>query len=270
MSEMLKVGGRTFEVRRSLRRKTLGLTVNRGGELVIHAPEDSTDHELTQWTRSKLLWVYRTLARKEVLAPKARAPEFVSGENFSYLGRNYRLQIMRESEEPLRFDGTNFWLAADGRSEAEAHFRRWYIRTGHGWLSERAAGLARKTSTEASRIEVSVGDLGFRWGSCGKNGVLRFNWRLLQLPVRSIDYVIVHELVHIQRPHPSPLFWQAIDRALPAWRALKHTLSSDATRFLVFGMDQLWFRRSRRYHIHYQSFIHIRTRKPMKGNEQSR
>ena len=87
MSETLEVGGLTFEVRRSLRRKTLGLTVDRGGELVIHAPENATDHELTRWTRAKLLWVYRTLARQEALAPKVRAPEFVSGENFSYLGR---------------------------------------------------------------------------------------------------------------------------------------------------------------------------------------
>ena len=113
MSETLEVGGLTFEVRRSLRRKTLGLTVDRGGELVIHAPENTTDHELTQWTRSKLLWVHRTLALKEELAPKVREPEFVSGENFSYLGRNYRLKIVREPAEPLRFDGKHFWLAAD-------------------------------------------------------------------------------------------------------------------------------------------------------------
>ena len=87
MNETLEVGGLTFEVRRSLRRKTLGLTVDRGGELRIHAPENTPEHELTRWTRSKLLWVHRTLARKEALAPKVRAPEFVSGENFSYLGR---------------------------------------------------------------------------------------------------------------------------------------------------------------------------------------
>ena len=237
MSETLEVGGLTFEVRRSLRRKTLGLTVDRGGELVIHAPENTTAHELAKWAHSKLLWVHRTLARKEALAPKAHAPEFVSGENFSYLGRNYRLKIVREPAEPLRFDGKYFWLAADARGEAEAHFRRWYIRTGRGWLSERTAALARKTGTEASRIEVR--DLGFHWGSCGKNGVLFFNWRLLQLPVRLIDYVIIHELVHLQEPHHSPEFWQAIDRALPAWRKLKDALRSDATRFLVFGMDSL-------------------------------
>jgi hypothetical protein len=234
MNETLEVGGLLFEVRRSLRRKTLGITVDRGKELIIHAPKNAADHELTRWTRSKLLWVHRTLALKEELAPKVTAPEFVSGENFSYLGRNYRLKIVRRPAEPLRFDGKHFWLAADAQGEAEAHFRRWYIRTGRDWLRERTTALARKTGTNASRIEVR--ELGFRWGSCGKNGVLLFNWRLLQLPVRLIDYIIVHELVHLQEPHHSPEFWQAIDRALPAWRQLQEVLRNDGARFLVFGI----------------------------------
>ena len=235
MSTTLEVGGLTFEVRRSPRRQTLELTVDRGGELRIHAPENTPEDELARWTRSKLLWVHRTLARKEALAPKVRAPEFVSGENFSYLGQNYRLKLVRDAAEPLHFDGNHFWLAEDARSEAEVHFRRWYIRTGRSWLSERTRAMARKTGTDASRI--AVRELGFRWGSCGKNEVLFFNWRLLQLPVRLIDYIIVHELVHLQEPHHSPAFWQAIDRALPAWRQLQDVLRSDGTRFLVFGMD---------------------------------
>jgi predicted metal-dependent hydrolase len=204
MSETLEVGGFTFEVRRSLRRKTLGLTVDRGRALRLHAPENTPEQELARWTRSKLLWVHRALAQKEALAPKVRAPEFVSGENFSYLGQNYRLKIVRDAAEPLCFDGNYFLLAEDARGEAEAHFRRWYVHTGRSWLSERTTALARRTGTNASRI--AVRDLGFRWGSCGKNGVLFFNWRLLQLPVRLIDYIIVHELVHLRELHHNPEF----------------------------------------------------------------
>src|SRR4029453_1541674 len=137
MSETLEVGGLTFEVRRSRRRQTLGLTVDRSGELRLHAPENTPEQELARWTRLKLLWVHRALARKEALAPNVRAPEFVSGENFSYLGQNYRLKLVRDVAAPLRFDGNYFWLAEDARGEAEAHFRRWYIRTGRGWLKER-------------------------------------------------------------------------------------------------------------------------------------
>jgi predicted metal-dependent hydrolase len=235
MSETLEVGGLTFEVRRSPRRQTLGLTVDRGGELRLYAPEHTPEQELARWTRSKLLWVHRTLARKEALALKMRAPEFVSGENFSYLGQNYRLKIVRDAAESLCFDGTYFLLAEDARNEAEAHFRRWYVRTGCSWLSERTTVLERKTGTGVSRVEVR--ELGFHWGACGKNGVLFFNWRLLQLPVRLIDYIIVHELVHLQEPHHSPAFWQAIERALPMWQQLKEALRSDGARFLVFGMD---------------------------------
>jgi hypothetical protein len=68
---------------------------------------------------------------------------------------------------------------------------------------------------------------------------LFFNWRLLQLPVRLIDYIIIHELVHLQEPHHGPEFWKAVDRALPTWRQLKDTLRSAGARFLMFGMDSL-------------------------------
>src|SRR3546814_19130790 len=63
------------------RRTTFGLTVDRSGELVIHAPESSNLRELTRWTRSKLLWVHRKLLNKAEVAPRVREPEFVRGED---------------------------------------------------------------------------------------------------------------------------------------------------------------------------------------------
>src|SRR4030095_9392657 len=104
-SESLEISGLTFEIRRSARRKTLGLTVDRGGEFVIHAPETASEDELAGWTRSRLLWVHRKMALKQSLAPKVRQPEFVSGESFSYLGRPYRLTVIKDQDVALRFDG---------------------------------------------------------------------------------------------------------------------------------------------------------------------
>jgi predicted metal-dependent hydrolase len=73
MSETLQIGELTFEVRRSPRRRTLGLTVDRSGELVIHSPEATTPPELEKWARSKLLWVHRKLALKEEWGEKFNA-----------------------------------------------------------------------------------------------------------------------------------------------------------------------------------------------------
>ena len=226
MSETLQIGGLTFEVRRSPRRRTLGLTVDRDGELVIHSPEATPPPELEKWARSKLLWVHRKLAIKEELAPKRRGPEFVSGESFSYLGRSYRLSIAAHQEEPLRFDGHRFYLRRDARTAASDLFRDWYVSVGKEWLEKRIRLLARKTG--CSPTEVEVRDLGFRWGSCSRSGLVLLNWRLLQLPVRLADYVIVHELTHLIEPHHGPAFWRALDRALPDWRDRKEELRTKA------------------------------------------
>lgn len=222
MSETLEVGGLTFAVRRSARRKTLGLTVDRGGELVIHSPEAADAQELTQWASSKLLWVHRKLAVKEDLVPKFREPEFVSGENFLYLGRSYRLAIAAEQAQPLRFDGCRFYLRSDARLAATDHFRDWYVAVGEEWIGRRVALLSPRLGVLPSRVEVR--DLGFRWGSCGKNSVVYFNWRVLQFSVRLVDYVIVHELSHLLEPHHGPGFWRVLDRSLPDWQTRREEL----------------------------------------------
>jgi predicted metal-dependent hydrolase len=216
MNDSLTVDNLVFEVRRSPRRKTFGLTVDRGGALVIHAPESSEITQLSDWTRSKLLWVHQKLLNKASVAPRRRDPEFVSGESFSYLGRSYRLKIVREACEPLSFDGKHLRLCADARSNATDHFRNWYVRNGREWLCGRVGLVGRKVGVASSRL--SVRDLGYRWGSCGKNGALHFNWKLLQLPVRLIDYVIAHELAHLLERRHGPAFWRILDRSLPDWR----------------------------------------------------
>lgn len=234
MSEALNLAGLAFEIRRSPRRRTLGLTVDRGGELVVHAPDGVSLAELKEWTREKLLWVHRKLAIKEELSPRTRPPEYVAGETFHYLGRGYRLVTLGQQQRPLVFDGRRFMLRRDARTTADEHFRRWYIDTGSGWVIKRVKLLARRLAALPSRVEIR--DLGFHWGSCGKNGALFFNWRLLQLPVRLADYVICHELVHLREPHHGPAFWALLDSMQPDWRERKDELAAQAQTICWFGV----------------------------------
>src|SRR5262245_51502170 len=104
MTETLRIGDLSFEVRRSLRRRTLGLTVDRAGELRVHAPECFVTEDLQRWVKTKLAWVYQKLALKAQASPESRTPEYVSGESFNYLGHGYRLKIVNEQKEALRFD----------------------------------------------------------------------------------------------------------------------------------------------------------------------
>jgi predicted metal-dependent hydrolase len=177
--------------------------------------------------------VHRKLALKEEAAPRMRAPEYVSGEAYSYLGRRYRLKLVERQEQPLQFDGTRFTLRRDARP-AEAHFRNWYVTAGTDWLNRRVETLSARTGSRPRRVEVR--DLGFRWGSCRRNGIVYFNWKLLQLPVRLADYVIAHELVHLREGHHGPGFWAALSRAMPDWQKRKDALADKAKDYLVFGL----------------------------------
>lgn len=233
MRQNLEFGGFLFEVRRSERRKNLGLTVDRGGELIAHVPAETSMDELSRWVGRKLLWVHRKLALKEESALKARVPEFVSGEAFAYLGRLYRLKLVSHQDRPLQFDGTRFTLRRGAKS-AEQHFRNWYITTGADWLKRRVEALSARSGSKPSRTEVR--DLGFRWGSCGRNGVVYFNWKLLQLPVRLADYVIAHELIHLREGHHGPEFWKALGRVMPDWERRKDALASRAKDYMIFGL----------------------------------
>lgn len=223
MNEVLVIDNLEFEVRRSSRRKTLGLTVDRAGELIVHAPETASRDELNRWVEKKLLWVHQKRLLKNENGQKTNRLELVSGECIAYLGKNYRLKIIKDQPVPLRFDGHWFLLREKDRPDAPAHFQRWYQETGAEWLKKRIKIWEPRTGTSASKIAVS--DLGFRWGSCGKIGTLNFNWRLLQLPVRLIDYVIVHELVHLHEHNHTPEFWRIIGRVIPDWQERKDELS---------------------------------------------
>ena len=235
MTEILHIADLDFEVRRSLRRKTLGLTVDRGGELVVHAPKSADEELLRQWIGKKILWVYRKLAEKQELRPSRRALEFVTGESVFYLGQSYRLKIVENQVAPIVFDGEWFLLRRRARNKAGEHFREWFIRVGVGWLDTRAKLLLPRIGGGA--VAVKVGDLGYRWGSCGKQGVVHFNWRLLQLPVHLIDYIVAHELVHrIERNHTS-LFWQTIERAMPDCLAREAELEREWYAYSTFDVE---------------------------------
>ncbi|MCB1062122.1 MAG: M48 family metallopeptidase [Verrucomicrobiae bacterium] len=233
MREMLQVDGLEFEIRRSDRRKTLGLTVDRAGDLVAHAPTATEAAELERWIEKKLLWVYRKLAQKAEMAPQVKAPEFVSGEGFCYLGKRYRLKVVAKQEEPLHFTGAGFRLRS-GIADPEAAFRTWYLGVGDSWLKERVNTFAPRA--DASPKDVLVRDLGFNWGACGRDGSLYFNWKLLQLPVKLIDYVVMHELIHLREHHHGPEFWSALERAMPDWKLRKESLAGSAREFLRFGL----------------------------------
>jgi predicted metal-dependent hydrolase len=170
--------------------------------------------------------VYSKLAEKQENRSHSRQPEYMPGETFSYLGRSYRLRLVDPSSSDaasLRLCGGWFELRRDKVERAETYFRQWYVRHGHDWLKRRIGLYADRIGVPMPTFRLR--DLGLRWASCSRRGSLNFHWRTMLLPSRIIDYLVVHELVHLHEPHHGAAFWARLGRAMPDYQVRKEWLA---------------------------------------------
>lgn len=229
-SELLSISDLTFEVRRSSRRHTIGITVDRDGELIVHAPDDCPTETLATVVREKQFWVYTKLAAKALLAWPHREPEYVPGAGFAYLGRWYRLKFVDapegasdRTEAALRLFQGRFQLHRTAQDQATDLFREWYTAHAQQWLQPAVAAWSSRLDVTPQRIIIR--ELGYRWASCGHSGVLHFHWRAIQLPPRIIEYLVAHELVHLLEPRHGAAFWQQLERLMPDCEQRKQWLA---------------------------------------------
>ena len=219
----LVVNDLRFEVRRSSVRRALEITVDRTGELILSAPPTVLDSTLRDFVHRKRMWVYKQLARKEAAARETPRKVFSDGEGFAYLGRNYRLRLMAESDAAVKLVGGRLVMPKALARNGREHLIRWYCERARPWLTDKVVEHAARM--EVAPTGVRVQDLGYRWGSCGKGSALYFHWKTILLPTRIAEYVVVHEMAHLHEPHHTPEFWQRVERAMPDFERRKEWLA---------------------------------------------
>lgn len=228
MIETINIMDFEFELRRSNKRKTVGITVDRGGELILSIPHDFPINNLEEIVHEKRFWIYKKLALKEMLLYPGRKREFVNGEGFLYLGKSYRLRFINSQNTPLKLKHGNFLLLRKEIPDARHHFIDWYVSHAIPFLSKRVALYQDRIGANPTGIKVR--DLKSRWGSCSKNGNLNFHWRVILLPTRIIEYIVVHELIHLIEPHHTSEFWRRMERVLPDFAQRKKWLADNGVK----------------------------------------
>lgn len=218
----------SFEVRYSPRRKHVELSVEREGGLVILAPEGTEARRLESAVRAKRFWLYTKMAEKESLRQTVPSKEYVSGEGFHYLGRSYRLLLVgKKQNKPLKLEQGRFKLVRSEAEQGREHFVRWYTEHARPWLAKRVDRWSHRVGAKPSAVEVR--ELGYHWGSCGKRGTLNFHWATILLPASVVDYIVVHELVHLRHANHTPEFWLSIERAMPDFEGRKRWLAENGS-----------------------------------------
>lgn len=243
LSERLEIEAIPVEVRRNPRRKTrIGLAFDPAGVVILDAPLNATDEELKSVVQEHGRWLRYRLARVQEQAACVGTPSYRDGELLQYLGEAYQLVVnegdaevsRHEKNEQLRLfqdvrgvvghirvctpdtspervrKVLNGWYDAQARSLFAASFKRWQALPWlDGWSGHWRARFMRS-----------------QWGSCSVSGRIALNTHLVKVPERLIDYVVLHELCHLEHHDHSRRFYALMSAHMRDWTVRRTELDA--------------------------------------------
>jgi len=202
------------------RRRTIALIVERDGSLTVRAPMRASRAAIDSFVQSQTAWILR---KREAVKRIADIPakQYVDGETFLFLGSSYSLKLVKPQRPSLKFD-SGFRLSKTAQKKGQRLFIRWYKERALEIISARVDEYARQYNFLPKQVKVTSART--RWGSCSPNGTINFTWRLILAPLDVVDYVIVHELVHLRVKNHSKKFWAAVEIILPEYKSQRKWL----------------------------------------------
>ena len=206
----------SFNIKKS-KRKTLSIYIERDGTVTVIAPENSTDKEIEEVIKKKEYQIYKSLAEWELTNSTKIEREFVNGQSYLYLGRNYRLEIVKEEQKkPLILKNGYFLLRKKDESKAKKIFIEFYKEKGLQKIVERVERYQKRINVNPKQIRIM--ELKNRWASCSEKGNLNFHWKCIMAPLDVLNYIVVHELAHLIHKNHIKAFWNEIDKMIPDYQ----------------------------------------------------
>ncbi|HYP47344.1 MAG TPA: SprT family zinc-dependent metalloprotease [Thermoleophilaceae bacterium] len=209
-----------YEIRRSPRARHARIVVE-GERVEVVIPDRFPLHQVQPLVDEKSRWIERTLRRmrdsREAQVPVQLEP----GGEVPYLGESLELRVKVEPgrvRPHVARRGSELHVAVGrpGREALRDALERWYRRRARAEVLPRLEASTRRAGTRFTRLQIRGQRT--RWASCSSNGAMSFNWRLLLAPAEVLDYVVEHEVAHLERQDHSPRFWALLASRCPDWR----------------------------------------------------
>jgi predicted metal-dependent hydrolase len=209
------------------KRQSIALHITPAGELVVKAPLRLPMRIIQQFIQEKNDWIIQTLEKTK--RKQNAGKQYVEGETFFYLGSPYTLQFADRVTIETRENELLFPKALVFRIQKE--ITSWYIKQAKEKISQRVAFHAAQMNARYSSIMFS--DTKSKWGTCGPEDDLQFNWRLIMAPLMVLDYVVIHELAHTKEKNHGRSFWNIVRFHTPAYRQHRNWLNKNTHLLIV-------------------------------------
>jgi predicted metal-dependent hydrolase len=192
---------------------------------VLSCPIEATEEKIENFLKKKWRWMDEQIAFFKKYQKKVYTKEYVSGESFYYLGRQYKLVVKKSADERV--------LLSQGKLTVETPQKTNKMHTKllvDMWYKERARVIFRERFDELYRIFgykkkvlLRIAPMKRKWGSF-KGRTVTLNPLLIQASKDAIDYVITHELCHVRYKNHHKKFWSFMDEMYPGWEKVKENL----------------------------------------------
>jgi predicted metal-dependent hydrolase len=202
------------------KRKTVALIITPEAKLVVRAPLHTSNAYIENLVTEKRAWIQRKIVELSE-RPSPGKKNFIDGEEFLFLGKKYLLKIVDNPLHRVELK-ENLLISRTTLPEMHKMLVAWYKQQAYKIIGDRCESC--KKLVGRAPVSIRISHAARRWGSCSSRGTLCFSWRLVLAPPEIIDYVIVHELVHLIHHNHSKRFWDSVGDLMPDYNDRKHWL----------------------------------------------
>ncbi|MCY0863797.1 MAG: SprT family zinc-dependent metalloprotease [Sulfobacillus sp.] len=208
----------SYEIEYRPRRRHPAIQITETGQVRVLLPADWSTPDAERILQDKATWVLRHLAMVGPVPPAV----WENGQPVYWLGHCYRLAWDPALKRPAVVLDEEYCRVGGPADAMKFTIKGWMRQEAQVYLPQRLGEWAEHLALAPSRVK--VGEYKTRWGYCRSDGLIALNWRLMQAPPSIMDYVIVHELVHLRHLHHQPSFWQSVAEVLPDYQARRQSL----------------------------------------------
>ncbi|MFU7515782.1 M48 family metallopeptidase [Clostridium sp. HCS.1] len=209
-------------------RDTMSISVEPPNDILVVAPIGTLEEDIKSIVKSRGRWIVQKLFEFRNIEAKRINREFVNGESFMYLGRNYSLQIhvdetLQNNFKVKLFRG-KFHVYVKEKSDEliKEAMETWYREKTEEQVRKRIKYYQKFFEKKPSDIKVK--EQKKRWASCTSKNELLFNWRCGMAKATAIDYIVVHEMCHMYYKNHSQEFWDLVASVMSDYESRKEWL----------------------------------------------
>lgn len=211
-------------------RKTLAIHVYPDGQVAVDAPLNASHDAIAEKVKKRASWIIKQQIQFAAYPPVLPQRQYLSGETHRYLGKQYRLLVIQGDIDKVKLMNGRLVVATvapDSRERVKKLLQDWYRLRAKAIFTERytcCLGLVAKLDLNHQQgFQLRL--MSKRWGSCTHQGIIILNPELIAAPKDCIDYVITHELCHLQEPNHSQAFYRLLASVMKDWELRRKRLN---------------------------------------------